>query len=273
MTFDKPYFFVPATKLGKLKSLLQDNDLEVIIDFEDAVAGVDIEPLLQSKPLDVNWLNIWCRIPLQLDMDVIVPAYLNVLINWGIKKWVLPKLTNISDFEKVLTQMSAGQQYMVLVETPRLYVELQDLLVRYGALIAAIGLGSHDFMISIGAEHNHENLKPARFQIKVLAEAYNIAAIDIASMNISSKAAFLDELSQGQALGYKFKFLLHPLQLEWYESFQKEEIFKELAWADKILSTGGGVLNGEVEAFQLDGLIIEKPHINKAIEIVKKYRK
>lgn len=272
MTFDKPYFFVPATKLEKLRLLLQDNDMEVIVDFEDAIAGVDIEPILQLKPPDVNWSNLWCRIPLRLDLDAVVPTFVNVLTDWGIRKWVLPKLTNISDFEKILAQMPSGQQYIVLIETPRLYVELQDLLCRYSAEIAAIGLGSQDFMISIGAEHNHENLKPARFQIKVLAEAYNIAAIDIASMNISSKAAFLDELSQGQSLGYKFKFLLHPLQLEWYESFRKEEIFKELAWADKILSTGGGALNGEIEAFQLDGIIIEKPHLNKAIEIIKKYR-
>jgi hypothetical protein len=32
-------------------------------------------------------------------------------------------------------------------------------------------------------------------------------------------------------------------------------------------------LQSEVQAFMLDGLIIEKPHLNKAIEKIKKYRK
>jgi citrate lyase beta subunit len=271
MTFEKPYFFVPATKLKKLKTLIAEKNLEVIIDFEDAIAGVEIQPLLELKPQDVNWNKIWCRIP--INNEIVLPAFLSVLIEWGIKKWVIPKLASASSFEKVLAQMPHGQQYIILIETPRLYVELQKLLDKYSTMISAIGLGSHDFMISIGAEHNLEILKPARFHIRVFSEAYNIEAIDIASMNISSQAEFLVELEHGQSLGYKSKFLLHPNQLHWYKAFRREEILRQLQWADKVLSIGGGALESEVQAFMLDGLIIEKPHLNKAIEIIKKYRK
>jgi citrate lyase beta subunit len=72
MLFDdirKTLFFVPATKLKKLKTLLAENNLEVIIDFEDAIAGVEIQPLLELKPQDVNWNKIWCRIPLIMKLS------------------------------------------------------------------------------------------------------------------------------------------------------------------------------------------------------------
>jgi len=81
------------------------------------------------------------------------------LIEWGIKKWVITKLASASSFEKVLAQMSHGQQYIILIETPKLYVELQKFLDKYSTEISAIGLGSHDFMISIGAQNNLEILK------------------------------------------------------------------------------------------------------------------
>jgi hypothetical protein len=57
-------------------------------------------------------------------------------------------------------------------------------------------------------------------------------------MNISSQAEFLVELEQGQSLGYKPKFLLYPNQLHWYEVFRKEEILRQLQWADKVVSIG-----------------------------------
>jgi hypothetical protein len=57
-------------------------------------------------------------------------------------------------------------------------------------------------------------------------------------MNISSQAEFLVELEHGQSLGYKPKFLLHPNQLHWYEAFRREEILRQLQWADKVISIG-----------------------------------
>lgn len=272
MSFQIPYFFVPATKINKLDAIRNLTSLSCILDFEDAVAGVDLKPILEI-PQHFKYANdLWCRIPVMAGDQIEMPSYLDILKSWGIKKWVLPKLNKPADFDTIVKYFPREHKFMVLVETPMLFLNMASLLAVHKDRIEAIGLGSHDLMIAMGAEHIGSNLFPVRFQLKMIAAAYEVQAVDIASMNLNDDQAFMDEMQTGQEMGYDSKFLLHPKQLNWYLDFNKGVKSRELAWAERVLSRGGGVLNGEVEAFELDGEIIEKPHLNKAISIINAYK-
>jgi hypothetical protein len=96
MTFEKPYFFVPATKLKKLKTLIAEKNLEVIIDFEDAIAGVEIQPLLELKPQDVNWNKIWCRIPINNEITRNFYSQYMITINYISFSFILMYLKHFS---------------------------------------------------------------------------------------------------------------------------------------------------------------------------------
>jgi len=127
-------------------------------------------------------------------------------------------------------------------------------------------LGSHDFMAFMEIPHLLDNLKFSRQQTILVAKAYGKIAIDIASMNIKDKNLFEEELVSGYSMGFKNKFIIHPQQLQWLQGYQENN--SEKIWAERILASLPANYDGE--PFILDGEIIEKPHVKKALKILNK---
>ena len=94
-----------------------------------------------------------------------------------------------------------------------IYEELLNTINSYRNRISAIGLGSHDFMASIGGKHTLQNLEVVRQHILYMAKAANIISIDIASMDLKDAEQFRSEVVDGFDKGYNAKFVIHPIQL------------------------------------------------------------
>jgi len=272
MNFVAPYFFVPATKLHKIELIRGLGSLEVIVDFEDSVAGVDVSSIFFSQPAYAKVSELWFRIPLINTGHVLFPSYQKELAAWGVRQWVIPKLRSPEDFDALLGYFDKEDKFIVLIEDPYLLLHATRLLEKHHKRIHAIGLGSHDLMSAVGAEHTHENLSYPRKVVKYLAAAYGIQAIDIASMNIQDSSGFFRELESGGGLGYDSKFLLHPIQFQWYQAYVEKQSKQMIEWAERIMQRVGTGSDGEISAFEFEGEIVEKPHVLKAIEILKKYR-
>ena len=136
--------------------------------------------------------------------------------------------------------------------------------------IVGLGLGSHDLMTFLNAKHTAEQLDFPRKELLYLAKAYDLLAIDIASMNISNREFFIDEVSYGVDNGYDGKFIIHPAQLSWLqqEMLQNKQ---SLTWAKNILRNLPENYNGEdIVPFVLNGEVVEKPHALKAVEIIRR---
>lgn len=273
----KSYFFVPATKIHKLPSVKQLEVNEIIIDFEDAILTGERRRWLESVKDLPDLQQYWYRIPLHDDLRVST-LELNLLKNFmeiGVRKLVVPKLSSANEYRHLsqLLENYEGVCVILLVEHPRLLVELSQILQdqQRAKAIVGIGIGSHDLMTFMGSEHSARHIYFPRLQVLYLAKAYGKEAFDIASMNISDQDGFEEELLFGLEHGFDSKFLIHPQQLKWLAGFDVLQR-KQLAWAKRIIAAlPEGSVNNDIEPFVLDGQVIEKPHVEKAYEIQKKY--
>lgn len=273
----KTYFFVPATRIHKLASIKQLGVDEIIIDFEDAILADDRGSLLKKVKELPDLKQYWYRVPLH-DDQAQTTLDLNFLKNFldiGVQQLVAPKLMSADEYRQLSDLLEAYRevQLILLIEHPRLLIELPQILQnqQIGKSILGLGIGSHDLMTFMGSEHSPEQIYFPRLQALYLAKAYGKEAFDIASMNISDQKHFEEELLFGLEYGFDSKFLIHPRQFEWlagYDALQQ----KQVAWARRVVAAlPEGAKNKDIEPFVLDGQVIEKPHVEKAYEILNKY--
>lgn len=270
------FFFIPATKLSKIDTINAVGVDEIIIDFEDAITENDrsllIHKIINVKEYKKYWYRIPCRNKFDDDLD---SKFLIEILDLGIKKIIIPKLKSKEDIEEVFNSIKSfdKMEFIILIEHPKLLLEFLQILQcnKYEQYIVGIGLGSHDMMSFLSAEYVEEKLIYPRTKVLYLAKAFNKIAIDIASMNISNKIDFEKELKFGLEHGYDAKFLIHPNQIEWLNNFEDVKE-KQMKWANRIISALKDSYNGKgLDPFILDGQIIEKPHVDKAFAILKRY--
>lgn len=269
----KQYFFMPATKLNKLKATI---DLEVdllIIDLEDSVLKSDREMLINEicskKEL---YINYWFRIPLRnsYDSDLNV-RLLEQFLNAGYRKIVIPKIIDFLEFKIVFSVISRYEELeiILLIEHPKLLLQLNKILeLDMKNIIVGLGLGSHDLMSFISAKHEEKRLYFARMQCLYNSKAYGRTSIDIASMNVDNDIEFKAEVINGINDGFDAKFVIHPKQSKWLKECLDND--DEVKWAQKILNIlPKNTVASEIEPFIFEGKIIEKPHIEKAKKILR----
>lgn len=267
----KSFFFVPASKLTKIPGLSEIGINNIIIDFEDSILSTEKERYLNEFKKIKNFHEFWIRIPVREKFeDEIDLTFLTQVYKLGVKKFVLPKIKSSNELVNLVHTLSKAN-FLVLVEHPRLLIELKNIFLNKPQIVKSIiglGLGSHDLMTFLGADHDYSQLDYPRKKILYLAKAYGLIAIDIASMNINHKKDFIEEIEYAIMNGFDGKFIIHPNQFNWMKT--KTELTKEkLFWARNILSKlPKNYDGGSIEPFVLDDEIIEKPHVLKALEIL-----
>lgn len=265
------YFFVPGTKLRNLAKIEALNVDEIIIDLEDAVKFSERGDIINTMTKG-NYTQNFVRIPLynwDFSTDL---SIMRQLVEGGYRKFVFPKLQSIADLDKIFESFNEVElDVILLVESPRFLIELGQNIFKYEKQIAGLSLGSHDFISEIGAKYNLHNLELPRQQIMYLARSINTLAIDIASMELSDRTQIVQEIKDGFDKGYDAKFYIHPWQIEQARSikFYTEELY---LWAQKVV----GIVNevggsAEFNPIVIDGQIIERPHLRKAIKIIQTY--
>jgi citrate lyase beta subunit len=269
----KSYFFIPANKLEKLSKIDIKSNLEIIIDLEDAITNKERLELSLKVLNDKSHIVNWVRLPLHGGINELDLLLINQFLNKGFTKFVLPKLMNISQWESIynLSNDFMYVEFIILIEHPRLLLDIEKILrnERYTEKIIGLALGSHDLMNHIGASHNELTLTYPRLKALYIAKAFNKLAIDIASMNIRSNDLFQQELHYGFENGFDGKFIIHPKQLDWFNSYFLKDN-KLFIWAKTIVDQfPNGADTENIKPFILNGEIIEKPHVIKALSILK----
>lgn len=249
---------------------------EIIIDFEDALLKQQrAEGLKQLKDGGDLYKSSYLRIPLHNAGNRLDFSLLDQFLHLGFTKFVLPKLASSSETDITLNHMlsiSSKAQLILLIEHPKLLVQLRDVMqLNHADSIVGLGIGSHDLLGAIGAEHTAEQTFFPRMEALYVAKAYDKLSIDIASMNIGNKSAFDEEVESGALSGYDAKFLIHPLQHTWLVENDTVKN-KAVQWAQMIMESLPDHFDGEnLEPYVYNGMVIEKPHFEKAKLILKKY--
>lgn len=266
------FFFIPGTRLYKIKDIQNLNVSQIIIDLEDAVKYSERKRILEQLISTTLYHEFYIRIPLYDNSEQLNTSILQELYHSGFRKFVFPKIQNEADFDKIILEKKyTDLQIVLLIETSRLFLEAKEILLKHETLFTGLGLGSHDFMSSIGGAHTLQNLEYVRLQILYLARMIHIKAIDIASMELKQDEIIKYEILDSLQKGYDAKFFIHPWQINLFKSISLYTD-TELQWAKKIknqLAKAGG--KNEFNPVVIDGQIIERPHLAKAEKIINYY--
>jgi citrate lyase subunit beta / citryl-CoA lyase len=283
--------FVPGDSEKKLAKSTSTAADALILDLEDSVAPertalarVMVADFLQAHP-DRIQQQLWVRInPLQTpealaDLVAVMPARPDGIM--------LPKPLNAKDAQQLDHCLSAlevreglalGSTRIIPVAT-EVAGALFDLQSYAGATPRLQGLtwGAEDLATAVGASSNRDASGEFTFTYKLarslclLASAHaQIQAIDTLSVDFKDMQALDLDVQQARREGFSGKLAIHPDQVEVInQGFTPSA--HDISHAQRIVDAfaqahGAG-------AVQLDGKMVDKPHLTQALRLLQLSRK
>lgn len=276
----KTFFFIPSDKekfIIKVSSIDADY---FVFDLEDAVAKNEAKECLERLNRLELYDNYYVRPRIEFKAGNIPDMkMLNELIDIGFRKFLIPKISELDELkyiQKVLMSDNnyefKNNQFIILVENPLCLMNLQEMVTSKIINITGITLGSHDYANFVGMKHTSHYLSFARNYVLNVAKAYDLIAIDIASMNISDEEGFSNECLEAFNMGFDAKFVLHPQQLEVLkktEYFYQEEVKNALEIYEEIKTMD----LDKFSVIKVNGKLYERPHLKRIMKIVEWNRK
>lgn len=265
------FFFVPANRLHKVDDIKILGVDYLIIDLEDAVKTSERQIYTEQLSTSQISRDFFVRLPIYDLQDKLDFELLKKLKSYGYKNFVIPKIQNITHYDALRELLNKEDKIILLVETPLFLLQLTELLTKNYSEIVGLGLGSHDLMNTLGAKHEFRNLDFYRHMILLNAKAFNLTAIDVASMELKDKEEFKSELKQAFEQGFDAKLFIHPWQIR---VFNETSLYTEqdLNWAKLVHREYNKVNDSEeFNPIVIKGVIIEKPHLERMFKILKYY--
>ncbi len=283
----RSFLFVPgdsARKMAKAESTVAQ---ALVLDLEDSVAD---EKLDEARKLVVEYLlahpdrskqQLWVRVnPIDTDKSLGDVAAVVAGAPDGV---LLPKCDSAEDIVKLdhyLTALErregviAGSIKIIAVAT-----ETAGAMFGLGSYrnvsrrLYGLTWGAEDLATSVGALTNKgDDNKAYAFTFQLAkslcllgAKAAGVHPIDTVLPNFRDPAGLIAEVRRSKLEGFTAKFAIHPDQLEAINvGFSPDE--KEIEHARAVVaafktSTGVG-------AAQLNGMMLDKPHLTQALQIL-----
>ena len=282
----RSWLFVPADskkKLGKIHAQTSD---AVVLDLEDSVARAN-KPLARELAADflgkheLEHEQLWVRInPLTTpdaaaDLEAIVPA-----APAGI---MLPKARSAQDVNELslrLGQLEAdhGLQSGSIKILP-LVTEVPEALFTLGGYVdcddrlAGLSWGAEDLGSAIGATEVRDGFggwTPPFEMVRNLclfaAHAAGVPAIDTIHADFRDIEGLAESCADASRDGFAGKLAIHPGQVEIINNAFKPSA-EDIEHAQKVVALFEG--NPESGVLELDGVMLDRPHLLKAKRILK----
>ena len=267
----KTYFFIPASKKRFIEKMPTIGADEFVLDLEDAISENECDDAYNNLRQIENCSELIVRPRLYNSAGVLNNKRLEMLIDIGFRRFFIPKAETKECLDDLLNIFNYYEiddlHWYYLVESPTALMHLKELAFSGHYPLKGICLGSHDYAANMGMSYSLENISWARNYVLNVAKACNVEAIDMASMVLKDKELFEKECHQAFQMGYDSKLVLHPAQLEVVknlEYYSKSEI--ELA--RKIGETVDLTALNDFSVLTIDGMLYERPHINRIIRIL-----
>lgn len=269
----KSYFFIPANRADFISKIDRIKADYFIFDLEDSINNSIYDESINILRSVKKESNYFVRTKF-FEEKRFLSKSIDDSIELGFNNFVIPKLDEVlqileieeyllknfkNDFEKY--------SFILLVESPKALMFLKEILLSTKLNIIALALGSHDYCQNIGMKHQLKNLDFARQFVLNIAKAFNIIAIDIASMEISNSQYFEEEVKSAFEVGYDAKFILHPKQLKVLTNFVYYNS-SEIREAKEIMKI---VEETDMEKFtviKVGSKLYEKPHLKRFLNII-----
>jgi len=284
--FFRSILFVPADSERKIEKSVACGADAVVLDLEDSVSQERVEYArklalhhLQSHT-DRSLQKLWVRVN-PLDSRLILDD-LAAIVKGAPDAIMLPKSASGANVRVLDHYLSALERrddvpvgsiriVPVTTETPRAMFGLES-YSDCSARLLGLTWGAEDLSAAVGAVSNKEAdgtlalpYRLARSWCLFGAKAACVLAIDGIFADFRNHAGLLSEVTQARRDGFDAKFAIHPDQVRLInEGFKPDET--EIQRAEAIVQAferqqGKG-------AVQLNGVMLDKPHLTQALRVL-----
>lgn len=265
------FFFIPADKTKFINKIPEIEADHFILDFEDSIKTSNINEAIENVKKIPQINKFWAR-PALFEKKNLKLDLFQKLLDIGIRNMVLPKIEERKQLKNIAKIKGAENcKFILLIESAKAFENINKLVTFRKINITGLVLGSHDFANDLMMKYDMRYLNHFRQELLVKSKAYNIKPIDIASMDINDTKRYKEEVLSGFEMGYRAKMILHPTQII---SLNEIKYFTddEVAFAKEVIKEYPKLSN-EIEAVNFNGRILEKPHIERIIEVLKYAKK
>jgi len=269
----KSLLFIPANHPGMLQNVdIFDADA-VIFDLEDGVA-------LTEKDAAKDLLSSFFEHFYLKDIEKIVRindmSDLDVIFSQSIDTICLPKADALSlkALDKKLSSLEKKYKFnhkisiIALIETPESILNALDIAKQ--PRVNGLLLGAEDLSTYLGVKRTiiGTEIEFARNMVIYAAKAMGIDAIDTPFTDTTDIEGLKKDINHAKAIGMNAKACIHPNQIEIVNELLRPSQ-EDILYAQKILLAKEKADAEGLGAFSVDGKMVDKPIIDKAIQIIK----
>ena len=162
---------------------------------------------------------------------------------------------------------AAGIRLLVNIETPRALRQAAQIATAH-PLVAGLQLGLGDLFEPFGIDRRDQaNVHAAMFALRMAAAEADVFCCDSAFAAIEDEAGFCAEAQLARRLGFVGKTCIHPRQVPLANAaFRLDD--EEIAAAQRIVAAARTAAARGLNAFALDGRMIDPPYLRRAEAIV-----
>jgi citrate lyase beta subunit len=265
--------FVPGNRPERfVKAFLSGTDL-VIIDLEDAVAAEDksaaldaVVAALTSQHPDISDGRLQAIVRINTGHQSVELAALrdvSAVPGNGLLGVMIPKAETTQDISEVASALPKGLAIVPLIESARGLVNVDHLAS--AEFVTRLAFGAVDFGVDVDATDSSV-FDYARARIVVSSAACGLPAPwDSPCLAISDESVVLAEAAHARAAGCGGKMSIHPSQIPHiHQGFYPTA--EEIRWATEVLEHEGS-------AVQVDGMMVDKPVVDRARSILSRTNK
>lgn len=269
----KSLLFIPANHPGMLQNVdIFDAD-GIIFDLEDGVALTEkdaAKDLLASffKHFLLKNVEKIVRINEINDLDEILSEHIDTIClpkaDVNTLKMLDKKLLALEKKHKISHKI----QVIALIETPESILNALDIAKQQR--VSGLLLGAEDLSTYLGVKRTLEGreIEFARNMVIYAAKSMGIDAIDTPFTDTNDIEGLKQDIEHAKQIGMHAKACIHPNQIEIVNRLfrpSKEEIL----YAQKILLAKEQADKEGLGAFSVDGKMVDKPIIDRALQIIK----
>jgi len=259
------YLFVPGNRADRFDKAVASQAGAIIVDLEDAVAPND---KAAARANFAAWFRAYDSAPERILVrinDESTPWFdedIALLAESGVRGVVLPKAESTSQIERIGSALAANSFVVPLVETAKGILDV-DSLART-AHVQRIAFGTLDYALDLDLTGDERGFAYPACRIALASRAAGIASpIAGVTTEIDDQSRLLADLDFARACGFGAKLCIHPKQVDAVHAAMRPSE-AEIAWATRVATaaeSGQG-------AVQLDGKMVDRPVIAKAIRIL-----
>ena len=275
--------FIP----GNNPAMLQNADVfgadAVIFDLEDAVNVTEKD---NARNLIHYYLATHTFLPMEvviringLDTDYYLDD-LDKVVSDSIDTIMLPKakVKELKELDTILTKLEQERnlkkkiKIIPIIELAQSVLQVEEIasLNRVDGIL----LGAEDLTSDMEVARTKEGkeIEYARCRVAMACKAYQIDAIDTPFTDVNDHSGLRVDALNAQTLAMNAKSAIHPNQIDTIN-----EVFlpapKLINWAKRVKMASDEALAKGIGVFSLDGKMVDKPVIERALKILAKAEK